>query len=81
MGSGVTKFKKREIARIVEGVKETGALGTFEFNLDAGIIKFHMSGEPPPAASASPREKPNEWDRVLPHGKAKPSLAVLKKVP
>ena len=57
MGSGKTTFKKTEVARIVEGVKISGALGTFEFQLNSGVVKFHMT-EPidaPPSASSPPR--------------------------
>ena len=80
MGSGRTTFKKTEVARIVEGVKISGALGTFEFQLNSGVVKFHMMGESidaPPSASSPP----NPWDKVLPNGQAKPALTVLKKVP
>ena len=80
MGSGKTTFKKTEVARIVEGVKISGALGTFEFQLNSGVVKFHMTGESidaPPSASSPP----NPWDKVLSNGQAKPALTVLKKVP
>jgi hypothetical protein len=80
MGSGPTRFKKREIARIIEGVKATGARGTFEFQLDVGVIKFHMGAESGPG-SVLTDESPNPWDKVLHDGKTKPALTVLKKVP
>jgi hypothetical protein len=80
MGSGTTKFKKTEVARIVEGVKMTGALGTFEFQLADGVVRFYMTGETtisPPVMTV----KPSVWDKVLPDGKAKPALTICKKVP
>jgi len=80
MGSGRTTFKKTEVARIVEGVKISGALGTFEFQLDNGVVRFHMMGEST-ASTIDAGPAPNVWDRVLPNGKAKPALTVLKKVP
>jgi hypothetical protein len=80
MGSGKTTFKKTEVARIVEGVKITGALGTFEFQLNSGVVRFHMTGEPF-VVTAVASSAPNPWDKVLPNGKAKPALTVLKKVP
>jgi hypothetical protein len=57
----------------------TGALGTFEFLLDAGLIRFHMGGESAPEPTATDKA-PNPWDKVL-DGKSKPALTVLKKVP
>ena len=80
MGSGRTRFKKTEIARIIEGVKISGVLGTFEFQLDAGVVRFHMAGESD-AGPAKSNETTNPWDKVLPHGQAKPALTVLKKIP
>jgi len=82
MGSGKTRFKKTEIARIVEGVKMTGARGTFEFQLGEGIVVFHLTGNEPDAGPTAPTDKAsNPWDKVLKNGKAKPALTVLKKVP
>ena len=83
MGSGRTTFKKTEVARIVEGVKISGALGTFEFQLGEGVVRFHMTGEVASTESATVIDvKPkNVWDEVLPHGKAKPALTLLKKIP
>jgi hypothetical protein len=78
MGSGKTTFKKSEVARIVEGVKISGALGTFEFQLNSGVVRFHMTGE---VATVIASSAPNPWDKVLPNGKAKSALTVLKKVP
>jgi hypothetical protein len=76
MGRGPTRFKKNEVARIIEGVRKTGAVGTFEFNLAVGTIRFHITGE----SADEPDAPSNPWDRVLRHGKAKSALAVLKKV-
>jgi hypothetical protein len=81
MGSGITRFKKTEVARIVEGVKKSGALGTFEFQLSTGIVRFHMTGEVASESASYLDAKPNVWDEVLPNGKAKPALTLLKKVP
>jgi hypothetical protein len=78
MGSGKTTFKKSEVARIVEGVKVSGALGTFEFQLNSGV--FHMTGQSV-VATAVASSAANPWDKVLPNGKAKPALTVLKKIP
>jgi len=80
MGSGKTTFKKREVARIVEGIKKAGARGTFEFQLAEGIVIFHMTGDETDAGPAPTDKAPNPWDKVL-DGKAKPALTVLKKVP
>jgi hypothetical protein len=80
MGSGKTTFKKTEVARIVAGVKMTGANGTFEFQLGEGIVVFRMNESD--AGSTAPTDKAsNPWDKVLKDGKAKPALTVLKKVP
>ena len=81
MGSGKTRFKKTEVARIVEGVKRTGALGSFEFQLAEGRVVFHMTGTESDAGPTAPTSKANPWDKVLKDGKAKPALTVLKKVP
>ena len=80
MGRSPTRFKKNEVARIIEGVRKTGAVGTFEFNLVVGTVRFHMIGESSGEPDASSNGPMNPWDRVLRHGKAKPALAVLKKV-
>ena len=80
MGSGPTKFKKTEVARIVEGVKMTGARGSFEFQLTEGVVMFHMTGDESDAGPTPTDKAPNPWDKVL-DGKAKPALTVLKKVP
>jgi hypothetical protein len=81
VGSGKTTFKKTEIARIVEGVKMTGARGTFEFQLAEGIVIFHMTGNETDAGPPAPTDKAaNPWDKVLKDGKAKPALTVLKKL-
>jgi hypothetical protein len=80
MGSGKTTFKKTEVARIVAGVKISGALGTFEFQLDSGVVRFHMTGESD-AGPAKIDDSPNPWDKVLKDGKAKPALTLCKKVP
>jgi hypothetical protein len=80
MGSGPTRFRKREVARIVEGIKMSGAVGTFEFQLAEGVVIFHMTGGescPGPTPTDKP---PNPWDKVL-DGKSKLALTVLKKVP
>ena len=81
MGSGKTTFKKTEVARIVEGVKMTGTLGTFEFQLAEGRVVFHMTGTESDAGPTAVTDKANPWDKVLKDGKAKPALTVLKKVP
>lgn len=82
MGSGKTTFKKTEVARIVEGVKISGALGTFEFQLSDGLVRFHMNGKPDTGpVHLDENAKPNPWDKVLKNGKAKPALTVVKKVP
>jgi hypothetical protein len=82
MGSGRTRFKKNEVARIVGGVKMTGASGTFEFQLEEGRVVFHMTGTESDAGTTAPTDKAsNPWDKVLKDGKAKPALTVLKKVP
>jgi hypothetical protein len=82
MGSGRTRFKKTEVARIVEGVKMTGALGFFEFRLAEGRVVFHMTGtESDTGPTASTDKASNPWDKVLKDGQAKPALTVLKKVP
>lgn len=85
MGSGRTTFKKTEVARIVEGVKNSGALGVFEFQLNSGVVRFHLTGSgavnelvETPVINAKPT---NVWDEVLPHGKAKSALTLLKKIP
>jgi hypothetical protein len=80
MSSGPTTFKKTEVARIVAGVKISGALGTFEFQLGSGVVRFHMAGGPE-AGPAKIDETPNVWDEVLPNGKAQPALTIVKKVP
>ena len=80
MGSGKTTFKKSEVARSVEGVKVSGALGTFEFQLNSGVVRFHMTGQSV-VATAVASSAANPWDKVLPNGKAKPALTVLKKIP
>jgi hypothetical protein len=80
-GRGVTRFKKREVARIVEAVKMTGALGTFEFRLDNGVVSFCMTGESDARPPAKIDDSPNPWDKVLKNGKAKPALTLCKKVP
>jgi hypothetical protein len=81
MGSGKTTFKKTEVARIVEGVKMTGTLGTFEFQLAEGRVVFHMTSTESDAGPTAATDKANPWDKVLKDGKAKPALTVLKKVP
>jgi hypothetical protein len=83
MGSGKTTFKKTEVARIVEGVKMTGARGTFEFQLADGIVVFHMTGNESDDAGPldTSNKASNPWDKVLKDGKAKPALTVLKKIP
>jgi hypothetical protein len=81
MGSGPTTFKKTEVARIVEGVKRTGALGTFEFQLDSGVVRFHMTGDSGAGPPAKIDDRTNPWDKVLKDGKAKPALTLCKKVP
>jgi hypothetical protein len=81
MGSGKTTFKKTEVARIVDGVKMTGVLGTFEFQLTEGRVLFYMSRTESDAGPTAATDKANPWDRVLKDGKAKPALTVLKKVP
>jgi hypothetical protein len=80
MGSGRTTFKKTEVARIVAGVKISGVLGTFEFQLGNGLVRFHMIGESG-TQPAKIDDNPNPWDRVLKNGKAKPALTVCKKIP
>jgi hypothetical protein len=80
MGRGRTTFRKTEVARIVEGVKISGALGTFEFHLDAGLVRFHLTGESG-AGPLETDESPNPWDKVLKDGKTKPALTLCKKVP
>ena len=80
MGSSTTRFKKTEVARIVEGVTLAGVKGTFEFQLDQGIVRFHMGCEPG-SESTIPATKPTVWDEVLNHGQGKPALTVCKKVP
>jgi hypothetical protein len=79
MGNGRTTFKKTEVARIVEGVKNSGAVGTFEFQLASGVVRFFMTGEAAAVPSVA-SVKPNSWDEVLHRGKAKPDLTLLKKV-
>lgn len=81
MGSGKTTFKKTEVARIVEGVKMTGARGTFEFQLADGVVIFRMTGDETDAGPIPTDKAPNPWDKVLKDGQAKPALTVLKKVP
>ena len=80
MTRGKTTFKKTEVARIVEGVKKSGAHGTFEFLLDHSLVKFHMTCKSE-AGSAEIDESKNPWDKVLKNGEAKPQLTVCKKVP
>jgi hypothetical protein len=81
MGSGPTKFKKTEVARIVKGVRMTGAFGTFEFHLANGVVRFHMTGDADAGLPAEGDESPNPWDKVLKNGKAKSALTLCKKVP
>jgi hypothetical protein len=81
MGSGKTTFKKTEVARIVAGVKIAGVLGTFEFQLGEGQVRFHMAGESDVAPSGKVDHGSNPWDRVLKDGKGKPALTVCKKIP
>jgi hypothetical protein len=80
VGRGKTTFEKTEIARIVEGVKKSGALGTFEFQLDDGLVRFQMTGKSE-AGPAEIEKSSNPWDKVLKNGKAKPALTLCKKVP
>jgi hypothetical protein len=79
MGSGKTTFKKTEVARIVEGVKKSGVRGTFEFQLEKGLVRFEMAESD--SGPAKIDDKPNPWDKVLNNGKAKPALTLCKKVP
>jgi hypothetical protein len=64
MGSGTIKFKKTEVARIIEGIKMSGARGTIEFQLQEGIVKFVMAGESESGPAAAPSQAANEWDTV-----------------
>jgi hypothetical protein len=74
-----TTFRKRQITRIVKGIKASKATGTFEFHLDDDLVRFHLAGESDAPVKAA--EKVNPWDKVLKNGKAKPALTLLKKVP
>jgi hypothetical protein len=76
MGSGPTTFKKTEVARIVEGVKRTGAVGTFEFQLGSGVVRFHMIGDSGGGLPAKIDDRPNPWDKVLKKQKENRGLSV-----
>jgi hypothetical protein len=74
-----TTFRKRQITRIVSGIKASKATGTLEFLLDDDLVRFRLTGESDEPIKAA--EKVNPWDKVLKNGKAKPALTLLKKVP
>jgi hypothetical protein len=63
MARGRSVIRQNEVTRAVKGILAAGIPGVIELHLEAGIVKFHPTGE---SGSTEPARVANEWDEENP---------------